>query len=121
MTPVFMEVKRVRIRSVIRMVFLFHVFVGFIIGLLLAITWAVIGVFEMYEIIPSIFGNVGEPTTSSILILLSSAALSLGILGVIIWFLLTLLYNVIAGFVRGIRFEVVTTEVKEKGGRDDDE
>jgi hypothetical protein len=103
------------------MVFLFHVFVGFIIGLLLTISWTVIGIFEMYEIIPSIFGDVGEPTASSILILLSSTALSLGILGVIVWFLLTLLYNIIAGFVRGIRFEVETTEVREKGDQADDE
>jgi len=102
-------------------VFLFHAFTGLFIGLLLATSWVLISIFEMNEIIPPFFGNLGKPTTSSILILLSSTAITLGILGAVIWSLLTLLYNIIAGFVRGIKLEVIANDVKEKGEQVDDE
>ncbi len=109
------EIKRVRIRSVVRMVFLFHVLVGLLLGFLLTIGWGLISVFGMYDLVPSFLGDVGIPDTSSVLILISVTALVLGALGALIWFLLALLYNVIAGIVRGVCFEVVTRESEKEG------
>jgi hypothetical protein len=120
MPPEIKEIKRVKIRSVIRVTFLFHVIVGLFIGLLLVVAWGVIGIFEMYEIIPDFLGDVGKPTTFSILKLFSLVALTLGILGVIIWSLLTLLYNLIAGFTRGIRVEAITHGIEKGDERSDD-
>jgi hypothetical protein len=112
------EIKRIRIRSVLRLLFLFHAFLGLFVGLILAVLWGVISLFEMYELVPSFLGDVGDPTTSSILILLSISAISLGILGALVWFLIALLYNVIAGFVRGIEIEVVPRKARSKKNGD---
>jgi len=92
--------------------FLFHAFLGLFLGLILTVFWGVISLFEMYELVPSFLGNVGDPATSSILVLLSISAMSFGILGALVWFLIALLYNVIAGFVRGIEIEVVPRKAK---------
>ncbi len=95
--------------------FLYHAFAGLFVGLLLALFWGVISLFEMYEIVPSFLGGVGNPTTSSILILLSISAVALGIFGALAWSLIVLLYNVIAGFVRGIEVEVVVRKPRKSG------
>ena len=110
-----LEIKRIKIRSVIRVTFLFHVFVGLIIGLLLSAGWGIITVFDMQEFVPSFLGDVGDPETASLLILLSLTAVAFGVVGALIWSLITLLYNVIAGFVRGIRIEVEAGKIKKKG------
>ncbi len=120
MAPQFIEIKRVRIRSVIRVVFLFHVLVGLFLGLLLAIGWGVISIFKMYELVPSFLGEVGEPSTYSVLITIVLTALALGVLSILIWFLLALLYNVIAGVVSGIHFEVVTGESNSESEKEGD-
>jgi hypothetical protein len=117
MTVVQMEIKRVKIRSVIRLAFFFHALVGLLIGLLLTVAWGVIGIFGMYDVIPSFVGELGEPSSSSILMLLSMTAGTLGVLGALVWSLLTLLYNVIAGIAGGIELRAITDD----GEREEEE
>jgi len=116
--PVVMEIKRIKIRSVFRLVFFFHLFVGLIVGLLLAGAWNVIANLGLEELLPEMVRDIGKPTTSRILVFLSLSSVAMGIVGAIAWSLLTLLYNLIAGFVKGIQFETVTK--REGKGSDPD-
>jgi hypothetical protein len=102
-----LEIKRIRIRSVLRLVFLFHAFAGVLLGLLIVGAWGVVSIFGLQEIVPAFLGNVGDPDSTSILLLLSAIALAFGALGALVWALIILLYNVVAGFSRGIQVEVV--------------
>ncbi len=115
MTREMVEIKRVKIRSIMRVVFLFHVFAGLIVGLLLSAAWGVVTIFDMQEFVPSFLGELEDPETVSLLILLSVTAIAFGLVGAIVWSLMTLLYNVIAGFVKGITIEVDVGRTEEKG------
>jgi len=113
--PETLEIRRIRIRSVLRTVFLLHAVAGILLGLLVAGAWGVVSIFGLQEIVPGFLGSVGTPDSSSILLLLSAIALSLGVLGAFVWSLIILLYNIVAGFSRGIQIEVVPGRAGEGG------
>ena len=120
MTWTILEIKRIKIRSILRFAFFFHAVIGFFLGLLIAVAWGLIDLFEIGEVLPSFFGKLGEPSLSSILILLTLTASGIGAIGALIWALVTLLYNVVTGLVRGIRLEVLTEQLEKADGGDDD-
>jgi preprotein translocase subunit Sss1 len=121
MTWMLVEIKRIKIRSVLRFAFLFHWLIGLFLGLLIFALWELVDLFQMNGLIPSFIVAAGKPTTSSLLVLLLLSGLGVGIIGAVVWTLITLLYNVIAGFVKGIRFEALINqegkEVDESDGK----
>jgi hypothetical protein len=119
--PDVLEIRRVKIRSVLKLVFLFHAFIGVLIGLIITVLWTAISLFGLHEIVPSFLPEAGRPETASILILLSVIALSAGLVGALVWALIILLYNVVAGFTRGIQVEVVEETDRKRGAQTDDE